>query len=134
LARRSLGDPTQVAYYVGSGPPDTSLEQLVRVVGARWAIEESFKTAKGEVGLDHNEVRRWHAWYRLITLALFSHAYLTVLCAAVVGTRQPRKKREGAGKLPAGAEALIPLTVSEVRRLLWRLVWGRLPVPDQVCR
>jgi hypothetical protein len=28
----------------------------------------------------------------------------------------------------------MPLTVPEVRRLLWRLVWGRLPVPDHVCQ
>lgn len=32
------------------------------------------------------------------------------------------------------AEALIPLTVPEVRRLLWRLVWGCLPTPKQVCQ
>jgi SRSO17 transposase len=42
------------------------------VVGTRWAIAESFKTAKGEVGLNHSEVRSWHGWYRHITLALFA--------------------------------------------------------------
>jgi SRSO17 transposase len=95
LARRSLSDPTQRAYYIGSAPPDTSLEQLVRVVGTRWAIEESFKTAKGEVGLDHYEVRSWHGWYRHITLALFAHAYLTVLRAAagVIQTDHTKKAR-----------------------------------------
>jgi SRSO17 transposase len=41
-------------------------------------IEESFQTAKGEVGLDHYEVRRWPGWYRHITLALLAHAFLTV--------------------------------------------------------
>jgi SRSO17 transposase len=47
------------------------------VAGSRWAIEESVETAKGEVGLDHYEVRRWTGWYRHMTLALFAHAYLT---------------------------------------------------------
>jgi SRSO17 transposase len=51
---------------------------MVRVAGSRWAIEESVETAKGEVGLDHYEVRRWTSWYRHITLALLAHAYLTV--------------------------------------------------------
>jgi SRSO17 transposase len=51
---------------------------LVRVAGIRWAIEESFQCAKGEVGLDHDEVRRWPGWYRHITLALLAHAFLTV--------------------------------------------------------
>ncbi|HEU5423283.1 MAG TPA: hypothetical protein VFU72_07075 [Nitrolancea sp.] len=30
------------------------------------------------------------------------------------------------------AAALIPLTVPEVRRLLWRLVWHAVPPPDFV--
>jgi SRSO17 transposase len=46
-------------------------------------IEESFQTAKGEVGLDHDEVRRWPGWYRHITLALLAHAFLTVTRAQV---------------------------------------------------
>jgi SRSO17 transposase len=51
---------------------------LVDVAGTRWAIEESFETAKGEVGLDHYEVRKWTGWYRHMTLALLAHAFLTV--------------------------------------------------------
>src|SRR3954447_8013773 len=78
LVRRSLADPTDRAYYVCFGPAETPLEQLVQVAGTRWAIEESFETAKGEVGLDQYEVRRWPGWYRHITLALLAHAYLTV--------------------------------------------------------
>jgi SRSO17 transposase len=78
LARRSLSDPTDLAYYLCHGPADTSLGELVRVAGARWAIEESFQSAKGEVGLDHYQVRRYDAWYRHITLAMLAHAFLTV--------------------------------------------------------
>jgi SRSO17 transposase len=65
---------------LGSG----ALTELVRVAGTRWAIEESFETAKGEVGLDHYEVRRWPGWYQHITLALLAHAYLAVTRAAAV--------------------------------------------------
>ena len=36
------------------------------------------RQAKGEVGLDHDEVRRWPGWYRHITLALLAHAFLVV--------------------------------------------------------
>ena len=43
-----------------------------------WRIEEAFEQAKGEVGLDHYEVRRWPGWYRHITLALLAHAFLAV--------------------------------------------------------
>jgi SRSO17 transposase len=89
LVRRSLSDPTDLAYYICFCPAETPLEQLVRVAGTRWAIEESFESAKGEVGLDHYEVRRWPGWYRHITLALLAHAYLTVTRArAEKGTQK----------------------------------------------
>ena len=84
LVRRSVADPTERAYYVCFCPAGTPLAELVRVAGSRWAIEESFETAKGEVGLDHYEVRRWPGWYRHITLAVLAHAYLTVTRAAAV--------------------------------------------------
>jgi SRSO17 transposase len=61
LARRSLGDPTELAYYRVFAPTDTLLEEVVRAAGSRWAIEESFERAKGEVGLDQYEVRRLQA-------------------------------------------------------------------------
>ena len=41
-------------------------------------IERSFEEAKGEVGLDHYEVRSWTGWYRPITLAMWAYALLTV--------------------------------------------------------
>jgi SRSO17 transposase len=95
LFRRSISDPTDLAYYVVSGSKKTSLEVMVKVAGTRWAIEESFESAKGEVGLDHYEVRSWGGWYRHITLAMFAHAYLTVVRARAVARTEsaPQKKR-----------------------------------------
>ncbi len=78
LARRSGSDSTELAYFRVFGPSTAPLEEMVRVAGTRWAIEESFEDAKGVVGLDHYEVRKWNAWYRHITLSLFAHAYLEV--------------------------------------------------------
>jgi len=82
LARRALGDG-ELAYYVCYGLAETSLAELVRVAGARWAVECCFQQAKGEVGLDHYEVRRHDAWYRHITLAMLAHACLAVVRAQV---------------------------------------------------
>ncbi len=79
LARRSVVKPDELAYYVCYGPAGTTLEDLVRVAGTRWAIEECFEEAKGQVGLDQYEVRRWDGWYRHITLAMLAHAYLSVI-------------------------------------------------------
>jgi SRSO17 transposase len=82
LARRSVSDPTEIAYYVCYGKRGTRLRELVRVAGARWAIEESFQTAKNEVGLDNYQVRRYDAWYAHITLAMAAAAFLAVTRAA----------------------------------------------------
>jgi SRSO17 transposase len=86
LVRRSISKPEELAYYVVFAPKGTTLAELVRVAGSRWAIEECLESAKGEVGLDQYEVRRWDAWYRFITLALVAHAYLTVLRAQALLT------------------------------------------------
>lgn len=86
LARRSITDPTEIAYYLCHGPRGTRLRSLVRVAGSRWAIEECFQTAKNEVGLDQYQVRRYDAWYAHITLAMLAAAFLAAMRAS-----QPEK-------------------------------------------
>ncbi|WP_408637468.1 IS701 family transposase [Nocardia aurea] len=81
LARRSLDDPTEIAYYLCFHPATIEREQVVAVAGARWAIEECFQAAKDQCGLDHYQVRKWEPWYRHITLAMLAHAFLAVTAA-----------------------------------------------------
>ncbi|HEY7491843.1 MAG TPA: hypothetical protein VIH59_12140 [Candidatus Tectomicrobia bacterium] len=45
---------------------------------------------------------------------------------------RPHKKSEASAGPLTAAKALLPLTVPEVWRLLWWLVWGRMPPPEQV--
>ncbi len=91
LVRRRPDDPDDVSYYQAYGPRDTSVEELIRVCGARWQVEECFAQAKGEVGLDQYEVRRWDAWHRYVTLCLLAHAFLVV-------TRLAAHTQEAEGK------------------------------------
>ena len=85
LVRRSLTPDAkgelELAYYLCCAPAGTPDEELIRVAGARWAVEECFQTAKNETGLDHYQVRRYDAWYRHATLAVLAHAYLAVTAA-----------------------------------------------------
>jgi SRSO17 transposase len=92
------------AYLRCYSPRPVTLRTLVAVAGQRWRIEESFQAAKGLVGLDQHQVRRWKSWHRWTTLAMLAHAFLTVACAAERDTTPT----------PAG---LIALTVNEFRRL-----------------
>lgn len=75
LVRRSPADQT-LAFYRVHNPRGEGLTEVVRVVGARWPIEECFEATKTGVGLDHYQVRLYHAWYRHITLAMWAHAFL----------------------------------------------------------
>jgi len=79
LIHRDADDPSDDAYWLAYGPAETTKEELVRVCDARWQIEECFAQAKGEVGMDHYEVRTWTAWHRFVTLCLLAHAYLAVV-------------------------------------------------------
>ena len=49
------------------------------VEGRRWAIEDSFETAKNELGLDHNETRSWHGWHRHVSLVMLAFAMLAAI-------------------------------------------------------
>ena len=89
LIRRSVSDPEDVAYFACGGPPGTSLEELVRIAGARWAIEDLFELAKGDCGLDEYEVRSWTGWHRHVTLSLFALAVV-----AVIRSGAPKPSRE----------------------------------------
>lgn len=81
LVRRSIKDPTDLAYYFFRAPRGTSLQTIVFIAGRRWAIEECFEQAKQLTGLDEYEVRSWIGWYRHITLSMLAHASLVVMRA-----------------------------------------------------
>lgn len=79
LARRSINDPTEIAYYVCYGPRRSTLLDLAWIAGSRWRIEECFQQAKNEAGLDHYQVRTWRAWYAHITLSMLALAWLAAV-------------------------------------------------------
>lgn len=93
VARRNCSGPTEVTAYVAFAPAETTLVEQVRVAGMRWTVEESIQTAKGEVGLDHYEVRSWTGWYRHITLAMWAQAFLAVVRAERGTPVAPKKGR-----------------------------------------
>ena len=79
LMRRSIAEPEEIAYYLCYAPAHTNVHELIAIAGRRWVIEDCFEAAKGEVGLDEYEVRKWDGWHRHITLCLLAHAYLAVV-------------------------------------------------------
>lgn len=88
LVRRHRDKPDERAYYLCRGPADTSWGELVRVAGARWAVEECFERAKGTCGLDEYEVRSWAGWHRHVTLSLWALAVLAAVRVKAAGGRK----------------------------------------------
>jgi len=116
--RRCLDNPHELAYYLVYAPPDTPLPTMVQAIGTRWRIEEDLEATK-DLGLDHYEVRSYLGWYRHLTLVMLAYAFLVGLCV------QARRPLPAPSACPAvlPAPPLIPLTPSEVRHLLARLIW-----------
>lgn len=78
LIRRTIADG-DLAFFSTWCPTGTSIETLVKVEGHRWAIEDSFETAKNELGLDHNETRSWHGWHRHVSLVMLAFAMMAII-------------------------------------------------------
>ena len=78
MARRPVGsDPgAEIKCYLSNAPATIALAEMAAVGCLRWAIEEDFELAKGEVGLDHYEVTKYRGWYHHITMVLLALAFL----------------------------------------------------------
>ncbi len=102
----------ELAFYLCWSPTEVALAELVRVAGTRWSVEECFQAAKGQVGLDHYQVRHWTSWHRHITLAMLALAFLTAVAASTASDRPADPHH------PARSRDPITLTVPEIRHLL----------------
>ena len=87
LARRSISEAEEIAYYLGHAKSTTPLLTLAQVAATRYTVEQCFEEAKGEAGLDHYEVRTFHRGYRHITLSMMAHAFL-----ASIRAKEAKKK------------------------------------------
>lgn len=103
VARNVLTD--EVKYFLSNRVPGRggwTLRALLRVAFGRWQIEDCFREAKEELGLDHFECRGWRCIHR--------HLYVTILsglfCARV------RHKLTPSEKVTSGEL----LTLEQVRR------------------
>ena len=93
LIRRRIADG-DLAFFTTWCPAGTTIETLVTVEGHRWAIEDSFETAKNEFGLDHNESRSWHGWHRHVSMAMLAFAMMAVIRITPIH-RSPKKLNAG---------------------------------------
>jgi len=92
LIRRNIADG-DLAFFTTWCPAGTGIQALVSVEGRRWAIEDSFETAKNELGLDHNETRSWHRWHRHVSLVMLAFAMMAAIRHQANQAPPPKRMR-----------------------------------------
>jgi SRSO17 transposase len=75
LVMRNLNH-TQTWYLLANGDAPLDVEVLVSAASQRHHVEQIFGAGKGEVGLDHYEVRSWVGWHHHMTLSMLALWYL----------------------------------------------------------
>jgi SRSO17 transposase len=112
VVRRTVAGPgaePELKVYLSCAPVETPVAALVRVSGMRWPIEACFAEGKGELGMDHYELRFWRGWHHHMTMVILAHHFLVRL-------QQRLNQREGgraaAARPPVrrrtGADAVCP--------------------------
>lgn len=126
-------------YFLTNAPADRPCAELARLSGARWPVEVAFEEAKGELGMDHYEVRTWRGWHHHMTQTFLAHHLLLRLRVrgekpgphARAGETPPRRRAPGARSADprsgAGHRAVPPST--ELRGVLLTRETNRRPAP-----
>lgn len=117
LIRRHIADGA-LAFFSTWCPAGTTLATLVAVEGHRWSIEDSFETAKNELGLDHNETRSWHGWHRHVSLVMLAFAMMQSIRSKVNTITDTPKN--------LAASTLVRWSLQEIRRIATRLARRRI--------
>ncbi len=106
VLRRALDGDGAVKAYLGNAAAETPPETLVWLLGRRWPVEQAIQEGKGQLGLDHYEVRGWRGWHHHTTMTLLAHGFLARLRCRL-GGGQPGAD-PAAGAPPARRDAPRP--------------------------
>lgn len=101
LVARNAMDPAEVKYFLSNAPPGTPTGTLLLVAFSRWKIERIFEDGKGELGMDHFEVRQYRSIRRHLILSCVSFEFLAEFHQAHRGEKSgpdplPGAHRDGA--------------------------------------
>lgn len=76
LIARNVLDPSEIKFFIGNAPANTSVGTLLKVGFSRWRIERCFEDQKSEIGLDQYEGRRYLGLKRHLILSSVSYLFL----------------------------------------------------------
>jgi SRSO17 transposase len=73
---RTVDQEPRCWYTLSNASAEVPLVKVVEVHSRRHGVEELFGAGKGEVGLDHYEVRSWVGWHHHMTLSVLALWFL----------------------------------------------------------
>ena len=119
LVAHNVLEPEKLKYFISNASLSTPVETLLLVALSRWKIERMFEDGKGELGMDHFEVRRFQSIQRHLILSCVSYLFLAEFLQAHGG------EKSGPDALPTRHGDALPGTAvgargplfSEVRRV-----------------
>lgn len=68
----------EIKYFLSNRVPGRqgwTLRKILLVAFSRWSVEDCFREAKEELGMDHFECRSWHGIHRHLYLTILSHLF-----------------------------------------------------------
>lgn len=116
-------EPETMKYFLSNGPEDTPVETLLLVGFSRWKIERMFEDGKGELGLDHFEVRKFRSIQRHLILCCVSYLFLAEF------HQTHRGEKPGSDALPGADGDGQPGPAVDSRRAMFPTV-GRVDLGD----
>jgi len=69
-------EPEKIKYFISNAPENTAVQTLLLAGFSRWKIERMFEDGKGELGLDHFEVRKYPSIRRHLIVSCVSYLFL----------------------------------------------------------
>jgi SRSO17 transposase len=80
MVARNVLNYREIKYFISNAPSETKVETLLKVAFSRWTIERVFEDSKGELGMNHFEVRKYPSIRRHLILSCVSHLFLSEFC------------------------------------------------------
>lgn len=124
IVRRSVSATPEVKVYLSNAAAASPTSGFVWRSGMRWPVESAIEECKGELGLDHYEVRGWVGWHHHLTLTLLAHHFLVRM------QRRLAEKGGGPNRAPCASPAHRGLTPAHLHRRDHPDVHPPHPIPE----
>ncbi len=100
----------ELRYAFSNAPESASLIELVRLLKARWPVEQGYQQMKEELGLDHFEGRSWQGFHHHTCFTMLAFGFLELERHRMNQDKRARKPAAGKKKKDHGTLSALRAT------------------------